>query len=467
MGNTPGAQPNVDESKNERPSALYTYGGGTLALLGGALLFYQRQSGNELPSWLYYTAVGALVLGIIEFGLGRMTRDAAHEWNKSLIFALTLALLIRWPIAEPYRIPSGSMETTLHGDPNFGKGDRVFVNKWIYGVRYPFMNKRIWNGKAPERWDIVVFKSVEPEAEHPTLVKRIVGMPGDHIHISGGNVYVDGEPLDIPDFKPDGQHYTSGFSMKYGVRPEPEFSQIPEGNYLVLGDNSDNSRDGRYFGWLPNEHIVGRVASIWWPPPRWRDFTGFSSTLWWNALLVLLATYIVVRLFVGRSWPTVNAARDGVDHVFINFLTHGFRIPMTTLNLHRWGTTKTGDTVLYRPVGDASKKTDLLLGRVVGTAGDEVVVDDGKLLVNGEDQSDAMGLGTPIAALDNGSHIYGKKGKGKSKTTVPEGEFFLLTDFHEDEEALDSREMGFVPESYVMGKAQCIWWPLRRAGRVK
>lgn len=466
MGTTSPSDPELTPPTDQKAPAIYSIGGGLLAVLGGGLLALQRFGHMELPSWLYYTAVGALVLGIVEYGLGRMTREAAWDWNKSLLFALVLALLIRWPIAEPYRIPSGSMETTLHGDPDFGKGDRVFVNKFVYGVRYPFLNQRIWHGKDPERWDIVVFKSIEPDAEHPTLVKRIVGMPGEHIHITGGNVYVDGELLEIPDFMPEGQRYTSGFSMKYGVRPEPEFSQVPEGHYLVLGDNSANSRDGRYFGWLPNEHIVGRVASIWWPPPRWRDFTGFSTTLWWNGLLLLLGGYIVLRLFVGRFWRTPNADQQGLNLVFVNFLHFGFRLPMTPWKLRRWGTATRGDLVLYRPVGDAVNDIDVLLGRIVGVSGDEVVVEDGKLLLNGKEQPLVPGHEIRIAELPGETHRYGKKGKGKAKCIVPDGHFFLITDYPEHPEALDSRCMGFVPEDYLMGKSQWVLWPLRRVGKV-
>lgn len=456
-----------DTPEQLRASRLYTIGGAALAILGGALILMQRVGGAELPSWLYYTAIGALVLGVIEWSLGRMTAEAAKDWNKSLVFALGLALLIRWPIAEPYRIPSGSMETTLHGDPNFGKGDRVFVNKWIYGVRYPFLNKRIWYGKAPERWDIVVFKSVEPDAEHPTLVKRIVGMPGEQIHISGGAVYVNGEPLEIPDFMPENMRYTSGFGMKYGVRPEPEFSQIPEGHYLVLGDNSANSRDGRYFGWLPNEHIVGRVASIWWPPSRWRDFTGFSSTLWWNGLLLFLGVYIVVRLFIGRSWPAINAARDGADHLFVNFLAFGFRVPFTPWKVRQWGAPQRGDLVLYQPLGDAAKEHDVLLGRVAAFPGEEVDIKDGRLLINGAPMDGAAWLETPIADLKAGAQTSEKTPAGKSKASVPAGHVFILSDYPEHNEALDSRLMGAIPESHLTGKATCVWWPLTRARKLR
>ena len=467
MGTTPKNDETPRANGRPRASSLYTTGGAALVVLGGLMLLAQRFTALTLPSWLYYTAIAAIVFGAIEWSLGRMPADAARDWNKSLVFALGLALLIRWPIAEPYRIPSGSMETTLHGDPNFGKGDRVFVNKWIYGVRYPFMNRRIWQGQDPQRWDVVVFKSVEPDAEHPTLVKRIVGMPGEEIHIRDGKVYSNGEPLEIPDFLPEGQEYTSGFGMKYGVRTEPEYSRVPEGHYLVLGDNSANSRDGRYFGWLPNENIVGRVASIWWPPPRWRDFTGFSKTWWWNGTLVLLALYTLVRLFVGRSWPTLNAARNGIDHVFVNFLSHGFRVPLTPWKIKHWGKAERGDLVLYRPVGDAAKGHDFLLGRVAAFGGEEVVIDGGALKVNGATPDGARGLDAPVAALNNGGHVYGSAAKGKGKNSVPQNHLFLLTDCPDDDEAVDSRVMGFVPEGHLHGKATYVWWPPTRARKVR
>jgi signal peptidase I len=457
MGNS---QETPESPQSQGRLSLYTIGGATLAIIGGLMLLAHRFTALELPDWLYYCAAGALVLGIVEWALGRMTPEAARDWNKSLIFALGLATLIRWPIAEPYRIPSGSMETTLHGDPDFGKGDRVFVNKWIYGVRYPFMNKRIWQGKAPERWDIVVFKSVEPDAEHPTLVKRIVGMPGDHIQIRGGQVYVNNEVLPIPDFMPEGQFYTASYGMTYGVRPEPEFSVVPEGHYLVLGDNSANSRDGRYFGWLPNENIVGRVASIWWPPPRWRDFTGFSSTLWWNGTLVLLGLYIVTRLFVGRSWPVMNEARDGVEHLFILFTAFGIRVPMTTGRFARWGQAARGDRVLYRPVGDAAKEYDVLLGRVAGLAGEELRIDNGAVYIDGvlaraaESEAPATSSEEALDPTSNG-HVK-----------IPVGHVFIIPDEF-DGGSLVMEKLGTVPTAHILGRAACVWWPLRRVRAVK
>ena len=118
-------------------------------------------------------------------------------------------LLIRWLVFESYQIPTGSMEPTLHGDPRFLRGDRVGVNKLIYGPRLPFMNKRLVHLGEPQRWDIVVFNTVDPKAEHPTLVKRIVGLPGERIHIADGKICVNGTPVEPPESLRGVPHYTS------------------------------------------------------------------------------------------------------------------------------------------------------------------------------------------------------------------------------------------------------------------
>ena len=134
---------------------------------------------------------------------GRSTFRVILEWTKSIGIAIFLAMLIRWPVAEPFKIPSGSME------PTFFNGDRIFVNKHSYGIRFPFNGFRIpftrttiwysdkwlFKGSEPERWDIVVFKSAEHRVEHDTLVKRIVALPGETVQISGGRLFINGEPI--------------------------------------------------------------------------------------------------------------------------------------------------------------------------------------------------------------------------------------------------------------------------------
>lgn len=218
--------------------------------------------------------LGASLVKALAWFVGGFTRENALEWAKHLFIAVILILFVRWLFVEPFRIPSGSMRDTLL------EGDRIFVNKLVYGIRVPFKNHRLWRGAEPERWDVVVFRSVERDAKHKTLVKRVVGLPGERIHIAHGDVYVNGQIVAKPKSL-EGVEYTSvpgGLTdMRYGLLEDDAFSLVPADHYLLLGDNSAQSRDGRTFGWVPNSHILGRVSCIWWPVTRWRDFTGFPA----------------------------------------------------------------------------------------------------------------------------------------------------------------------------------------------
>jgi len=448
---------------------MIAYLGIAIAIGGIFLIRRANQDSEGLSDWLWYTGAAVAAGGALMWFLDGMGREEMMSWFRSGAVAIGVALAIRWSFAEPYRIPSGSMEPTLHGNPDFGKGDRVFVNKWIYGIRFPFMNKRLWHGQSPKRWDIVVFKTVEPNARHGTLVKRVVGLPGEHIQIHDGRVWVNGEALEIPDFLPKGQVYTDPPGAKYGILPNPEYSQVPEGHYLVLGDNSGNSRDGRYFGWLPNENIVGRVACIWWWPQRWRDFTGFSATWWWRSLVTVLAALTLLRILAGRSWPAPNPKGRGIDHYFVSFLAYGLPLPFTRYWLYRWRKPRRGDCVLYAP-GDPSLPRDtLLLGRIAGLPGEKIAVrgdqwymDDSPL----ETLEGWAGLQGPPAGVPA---EYGRS-KNKARNEVPAGHYyvFALAPGHEEPALdMDSRSRGWVPEGHVAGKAVARWWPPSRWGAAR
>lgn len=439
---------------------------GVLTVMGSNRM---RPGGVE---WLWWVGVVIAVAGGHLVFFSGMPRAQIVEWLKSETFALVLAMLIRWPIAEPYRIPSGSMEPTLHGDDRIGRGDRVFVNKWIYGVRWPFMNKRIWHGVKPQRWDIVVFKTVEEDALHKTLVKRIVGLPGERIHIQGGKVYVNGTPLEIPSFMPEDMYYTSpppGFSnMVYGIRAEDQYCVVPEGQYLVLGDNSASSRDGRFFGWLPGDNMVGRVACIWWPPTRWRDFTGFSKTLWWRTLVALLAAAACIRLLIGRSYPMREAEGKRTLRYFVSFLSLGLRIPFTQSWALRWGKMRRGDTVIYEPLSSKAPKGAILCGRIAALPGEKAVIVNGELQIDGEPLKDAGALSAAVYGSKHPDAVFGR-GKGKDHSLVPPGHYFILLDAPEepDDPVWDSRILGWIPEKQITGKATAIWWPPSHWGRAK
>ena len=137
---------------------------------------------------------------------GPWTRANGIGWLKLIVFILVL----RWAFLELYRIPSGSMEPALHGDPGFWKGDRVAVNKMVFGSRIPFTTTRIFPLAEPRRWDIVVFNAVDPDAAHPILIKRVVGLPGERIHIADGKIEVNGTPVEPPEPLRDSLYYTQG-----------------------------------------------------------------------------------------------------------------------------------------------------------------------------------------------------------------------------------------------------------------
>jgi len=453
----PDTAPEKNESAAPRNRWLLALGIG-LGIAGGAVILGPRYGYLTAGDTTTYTGMGLVIGGMALSYLSGLPRDKAIEWVKSAVFALMLALTIRWAVAEPYRIPSGSMEPTLHGDESPLKGDRVFVNKWIYGLRWPFLNSRIYEGKAPERWDIVVFKTVEPNAVHPTLVKRIVGMPGEHISIRDGKVYANGAALEIPDFMPDNLYYTSDEmrSMKYGVRPEEEFSVVPEGHYLMLGDNSANSRDGRYFGWLPEQNIVGRVACIWWPLGRCRDFTGFTESFWWRGMLASLAVLLFVRMFIGQSWPVIMDSSRKVQHIYVSFTALGLRLPFLGRWLMIWNTPQRGELVLYRTADPRVPADALLFGRVAALPGEHVEIEEGVLRVNGKPLELACWPATINYEHADPQALYGRK---KKHTEIPEGAYLLLADPPDEPEALDGRLLGWVPARDVLGVAKFVWWP--------
>ncbi len=265
----------------------------------------------------------------------RITQSITGPWNRrniiEWIVVIGSILIIKGCLVDQYLIPSSSMEPTLHGG-NLFTGDRVLVNKTIYGVRIPFTTIRLYTWAKPKRWDIVVFKSVEEDPEHSTLIKRIVGLPGERVRIRNGKIEINGEIIPFPEFLPSNIYYFNDADLlyQYIVNPDPKvrkfikeirekypyrygcieqktFTNIPEGHYFLLGDNSINSVDSRVFGWVPENHIFGRAFAIWWPPNRWRDFTGFSYTLWGKTLLygipTLLILSILVYIFISRKQP--------------------------------------------------------------------------------------------------------------------------------------------------------------------
>jgi len=183
------------------------------------------------------------------------TKAVMREWVESIIIAVALALFIRAFFIQAFKIPSGSMKPTLQ------EGDKIMVNKLLYGPKVPFTNYRFPGIRAPKRGDIVVFKY--PEDRKKDFIKRLIAVGGETVEISNGNILINNEPVKGPSELLKIYYYDRGH---YGVEGNPV--KVPENCYFVLGDNSDSSRDSRYWGFVPKDDIIGRAMFIWWPP--WR-----------------------------------------------------------------------------------------------------------------------------------------------------------------------------------------------------
>ena len=193
------------------------------------------------------------------------------EWIKSLAIAILIFLVLRTFLIEAFRIPSGSMENTLL------IGDWLFVNKAVYGAEVPFTGVHLPAFRQPKRDDLVIFKSVE---EPITVVKRLVGMPGDTLAMEDNQLFVDGraavEPFVIrtdplaahedPKMREGQGRYLTRDRDPATHRPTLKNwgpIVVPPDSFFVMGDNRDNSYDSRYWGFLGRDRIRGRPMIVY------------------------------------------------------------------------------------------------------------------------------------------------------------------------------------------------------------
>jgi len=184
-----------------------------------------------------------------------------REYAEAAIIAVLLALFIRAFVVQAFKIPSASMEPTLM------VGDHILVNKFIYGIKIPFLQKTIIPVSQPERGDVIVF--IYPEDESKDFIKRIIGLPGDKIEVMDNNIYINGNLYD------DKHAYFSstGNSQTFSAG-EQRFSicTVPEGKLFVMGDNRDHSYDSRFWGFVPMNSVKGKAFIIYWSWPNWDRF---------------------------------------------------------------------------------------------------------------------------------------------------------------------------------------------------
>ena len=221
------------------------------------------------------------------------------DYARSFFPVAVIVLLLRSFVFEPFRIPSDSMMPTLLD------GDFIIVNKYAYGLRLPIIDRKIVPIREPHRGDVVVFRY--PPDPSINYIKRLVGLPGDRVQVQGDKLIVNGVAIPTSDrgLYEDGcyegmhlaqetldhhphdimfcpttgdiaveplpackRHLSRGYvcpasdglNSDHGDWPE---HVVPAGQYLMLGDNRDNSSDGRYWGFVPEDHLIGKATRIW------------------------------------------------------------------------------------------------------------------------------------------------------------------------------------------------------------
>jgi signal peptidase I len=182
-----------------------------------------------------------------------------REYGEAAVIAVLLALFIRTFVVQAFKIPSGSMEPTLL------IGDHIFVNKFLYGIKIPFLRKTLIPIKNPARGDIIVF--IFPKDESKDFIKRLIGLPGENIEIKGRDIFINGKRFDDPY-----GDYDDAFENWSNTEKKCRYCKttVPEGHYFVMGDNRDNSEDSRYWGFVPVDHIKGKAFIVYWSWPHWK-----------------------------------------------------------------------------------------------------------------------------------------------------------------------------------------------------
>jgi signal peptidase I len=253
---------------------------------------------------LFYATLICGVFALLDVIFFAKKRAAAKQDKMPLIFdyarsffpVLLVVFLLRSFLYEPFRIPSGSLKPTLL------VGDFILVNKFDYGIRLPVIHKKIYSIGDIKRGDIIVFRyPPDPSVDY---IKRVIGLPGDHISYIDKILYVNGKKIpqtfvqNATDQGDDGsswdvvQKEEDLFGIKHAIFQISEKSNddfkdvlVPAGMYFAMGDNRDDSADSRYWGFVPDENIIGKASVIWM---SWDGDADLLHKIRWNRIGTLI-----------------------------------------------------------------------------------------------------------------------------------------------------------------------------------
>jgi signal peptidase I len=194
-------------------------------------------------------------------------KGLVREYVEAILIAVILALFVRTFIVQAFKIPSGSMKPTLQ------VGDHILVNKFIYGIKLPFIDKTIIPVSNPERGDVMVFKF--PEDPQKDFIKRVIATEGDVVEIRNKKVYLNNKLM-------DDKHgvFTDPRILPANARPRDNMGplKVPKNKVFVMGDNRDHSYDSRFWKFVDLSMVRGKAFIIYW------SWDGENPGVRWNRL---------------------------------------------------------------------------------------------------------------------------------------------------------------------------------------